>query len=172
MPSAKLRADEIQDPHPARRWAQLVGAHHLHPHERWSNRPLKSDRGPDGNSGFRAFFGAIRRERASGALAHGLRGSQKRSGKLAGSRGWWAQWWAHLAPPGEQGRAPTSVVASDRQHVAKCDLQGSAVVTLVTSDSGNTCRHCRLIYNAGTQWGQAPRTTGCCAGLCWALAGC
>jgi hypothetical protein len=57
------------------------------------------------------FSGAIQPADAR-ALADGLRWSLRCSGNLARSRGWWAQWWAHLATDGEKGRAHAPAVAS------------------------------------------------------------
>jgi hypothetical protein len=42
--------------HCAARWAQVVGAPRLHPHEHWSDHPQKSVRGPDGSYGISAIF--------------------------------------------------------------------------------------------------------------------
>lgn len=75
------------------RWALVVGAPHVQPHEHSAVHPARLGRRADGTITFRAVF---IEQSLSCDFQRRLQKSLKTSGNLPTARLWWAQWWAHV----------------------------------------------------------------------------
>jgi len=80
------------------RWAHVVGAPRVRPHEHWPDHPPQSDRGKSGGG---ELSGAFCTGRECGTAPVHLRTSLECSGNLTACHGWWAQRLAR--PSAERG---------------------------------------------------------------------